>query len=354
MMWLNQLEPKSLLKAFGESPPDHFEFVNEAPVPVFIAPFNLLTTLEDNLKRRIERIPYYSWWSNLFIFRTAFVGTTVSEYVLLKHDISPEALLEQFHDDITPSFKLTIIKDIPQCSPLLSAVENQYAASLIKACISRNYILIDGQALAYVDINFTSIHYYLSQLSPSRRKNLRRKLRTRNDVLIKRMVTGEDFINKTEAEIQEYYALYESVYAQSEIHFDHLSYAFLRKLLLDQTHQGIVFEYRNKSDNILIGWNLCYEYQGKLIDKYIGLRYPEARKANLYFLSWIVNLEYAIEQNFTHYIAGWTDPEVKASLGAQFSFTQHAVFIRNPILRSFVRQISHKFENDRNKLNVRK
>lgn len=353
-MWLNQLEPKSLLQAFGEFPPSNFEFVNGAQVPVFIAPFNLLITLEDHLKRRIQRIPFYSWWSNSFTFRTAFVGTTVSEYVLLKHDVSPEELLEQFHSNIMSSFKLTIIKDIPQCSPLLSTLENQYADSLIKACISKNYIVIEGQASAYVDINFTSINCYFSQLSPSRRKNLRRKLRSRDDVLVKRMVTGTDFLNKTEAQLQEYYALYESVYTQSEIHFDHLSYEFLRQLLLDNTSQGIVFEYRQKSDNMLIGWNLCYEYQSKLIDKYIGLRYPQARKANLYFLSWVINLEYAIERNLTHYIAGWTDPEVKASLGAQFNFTQHAVFIRNPILRALARQISHKFENDRNKLNMRK
>ena len=35
---------------------------------------------------------------------------------------------------------------------------------------------------------------------------------------------------------------------------------------------------------------------------------------NLYFVSWMVNLEYALERGLRHYIAGWTDPGVKALL----------------------------------------
>jgi hypothetical protein len=46
-------------------------------------------------------------------------------------------------------------------------------------------------------------------------------------------------------------------------------------------------------------------------------------------------------------VAGWTDPEVKAQLGASFTFTQHAVYIRNPLLRALGRRFSRHFESDR-------
>ena len=83
-----------------------------------------------------------------------------------------------------------------------------------------------------------------------------------------------------------------------------------------------------------------------MIDKYIGLSYPAAREANLYFVSWMVNLEYALERGLSHYVAGWTDPEVKAQLGARFTMTQHAVFIRNPLLRALGRRFAGHFESD--------
>ena len=33
--------------------------------------------------------------------------------------------------------------------------------------------------------------------------------------------------------------------------------------------------------------NICLEHGGMLIDKYIGLRYPQARELDLYFVSWL-------------------------------------------------------------------
>ena len=143
-----------------------------------------------------------------------------------------------------------------------------------------------------------------------------------------------------------YYALFEAVYAQSEIHFDKLTRAFFADLLRDADNGGMVFEYRDLQSNALLGWNLCFEHEGRLIDKYIGLSYPAAREANLYFVSWMVNLEYALERGLSHYVAGWTDPEVKAQLGARFTMTQHAVFIRNPLLRALGRRFAGHFESD--------
>ena len=68
---------------------------------------------------------------------------------------------------------------------------------------------------------------------------------------------------------------------------------------------------------------------------------------NLYFVSWINNLEYAQRNGLKTYIAGWTDPQVKLELGARFTFTRHAVYVRNPILRAILRVISTQFESDR-------
>ena len=131
-----------------------------------------------------------------------------------------------------------------------------------------------------------------------------------------------------------YYALYEQVYAQSEIHFDRLTRPHFAALLRDGGSGGIVFEYRHAETGQMLGWNLCFDDGERLTDKYIGLSYPASREMNLYFVSWMVNLEYALERGLRHYIAGWTDPGVKALLGARFTATRHVVYVRNPLLRA--------------------
>jgi hypothetical protein len=59
-----------------------------------------------------------------------------------------------------------------------------------------------------------------------------------------------------------------------------------------------------------------------------------------------VNLEIALRHGCSTYVAGWTDPEVKAALGAQFTFTRHLVRVKNPVLRGVLRPLRRFFESD--------
>lgn len=97
----------------------------------------------------------------------------------------------------------------------------------------------------------------------------------------------------------------------------------------------------------MIGWNLCFVVGEALVDKYVGFAYPAAREHNLYFVSWMHNLEYARQHELCCYVAGWTDPQIKAYLGARFTFTRHAVRPRNRVLRAILRRLSGHFESDR-------
>lgn len=339
----NQLEPAGLLRQFADHPPEGFALLQDWPAPAFTAPFDLLTTADDALKARLLSLPGGSWLSRKLRLPTDFVGTTVSEYALLPRgqDAAAQAAALREH---AGRRQLTIVKDLPQDSPLLADGDNNHARALADALAGAGFILVEGQALAYVPMDFASLDEYLARLSKSRRSNLRRKLRSRAQLKIARIPTGEAFAG--DARVDAYYALFEAVYAQSEIHFDKLTRGFFAGLLRDAGNGGIVFEYRDAASDALLGWNLCFEHGGRLIDKYIGLSYPAAREANLYFVSWMVNLEYALERGLTHYVAGWTDPEVKAQLGARFTLTRHAVFIRNPLLRALGRRFAGHFESD--------
>ena len=339
----NQLEPSGLLKQFFAHPPEGFALLKDWPLPAFTAPFDLLTTADDALKARLLSLPGGQWLSSKLTLQTDFIGTTVSEYALLPQATDAVQLAQQLRA-MAGRTLLTIVKDFPQASPLLSEDENSFAKAVAQALADQGFIALEGQALAYVPITFASPEAYLAGLSKNRRSSLKRKLKSREQLSIERIPTGAAFAD--DELVDAYYALFDAVYAQSEIHFDKLTRGFFADLLRDASNGGVVFEYRDQQTKALLGWNLCFEHGGKLIDKYIGLSYPAAREANLYFVSWMVNLEYALERGLSHYVAGWTDPEVKAQLGASFTMTQHAVFIRNPLLRALGRRFSGLFESD--------
>lgn len=343
MSYHAQLEPDSLLRQFLAHPPQGFQTgVTTSGMPTFVAPLDLLTTADDAVRRRVTGLPGHARWGRLLCWRTRFFGCTATEFAPLPRQIPPDALAHELIAGHGQDCALLVVKDIAQSSPLLDATDERRAAAFARALQAEGCILLDGMALAWVPIDFDSEDDYLARLSHSRRKSIRRKLRARSRLRVDIWPTGSPRFGDEDL-LARIHALYENVYAQSEIHFDHLTAGYLRALLRDGASGGVVFAYHAGDE--LIGWNLCYEYAGKLVDKYIGLAYPAAREHNLYFVSWMENLDYARRRGLSHYVAGWTDAEVKRQLGARFSHTRHAVYVRNGLLRWVFRRIAHRFEN---------
>lgn len=344
MPYVFQLEPDALVDQFVAHPPEGFT-VRRSPagMPTFEAPFDLLTTADDTLRRRVTTLPLYRRWGAWLRWRTRFAGCTVTEYAPLPEDVAPAALAAELKHTFGREHALLIVKDLAADSPLLDAAANAHARAFAQACEALGFVLLEGMPLAWVPIDFASTDEYLARLSSNRRKDIRRKLRVRDQLQIEALPTGAMCFSD-DATLAAFYALYRNVHAQSEIHFDVLSEAFFRAVLQDAHSGGIVFTYRHAGE--LIGWNLCYEFAGKLVDKYIGFAYPRSREFNLYVVSWMHNLEYARAHGLSHYVAGWTDPLIKAQLGATLGLTRHAVYVRNPLLRALLRRLRHHFESE--------
>lgn len=346
---LNILEPPSLIDYFMVNPPLDFKSLRltsaDKPYPAFLASFDLLTTLDQEglvLRRLVKRFP---WLGGLFRYPALFIGTTATEYAnypyLQNYDDLRQSLLAEFK---RCQAQLLIVKDLPQNSPLLTAEENAAADAVIECCRQAGFSIVAGQALAYVPINFSSLDQFFGRMSKSRRKDFRKKLKESASLKIEELKSG-DPIFADESFLDKLYKMYLHVYEQSEIHFDLLSPAFFKALLQDDSNNGRIFTYKSGED--LIGYNICFIHNNMLVDKYVGFLYPQAREANLYFVSWFYNLEYALREGLKIYIAGWTDPAVKASLGADFTLTRHAVYVRNPLLRAILQRFQHLFEADK-------
>lgn len=343
--YLNLLEPAGLIAQFLRHPPQDFSAgTSRSGTPYFIAQFDLLTTMEPAAKRRITSLPLYRRWGEWLKPTTCFVGTTVTEYAPLPVQTDAAALAELLKAEFAKRYAFLIVKDTPQNSPLLDAESNAASNRFVDACREAGFVLLEGQALAYVPIDFASTDEYLARLSSGRRKDIRRKLRGATDIEIDTVPLGDARFDDA-AVRAEFYSLFLNVYRQSELHFDLLTADYFDAILRDANNGGVAFVYRHQGR--MIGFNLCYVCGGNLVDKYVGFVYPQAREHNLYFVSWMHNLEFARQRGLKHYIAGWTDPEIKRYLGAKFTFTRHAVYVRNALLRAILRRFSGAFESDR-------
>lgn len=351
--FLNLLEPPGLVRAFMEEPPEGFMpaplSIGEIKVPGFIAELDLFTTADKKIKFYADKLRRFlpDFVNRILRPRTFFIGTTVSEYSIFPEGISVEEIAEY---SLAPLNKkrapLMIIKDLPQASPLLGSKENAFSGRLLAHLADIGFIILSGQTLWYVPINFRSVEEYLERFSRSHRKDLKRKLKSFSVISVQTLSTGDRLFDN--ALIEQLYTLYLNVYNGSDIHFDRLTMPFFRNVLTNTENNGLVFLYLHEER--IIGFNLCFVFRDLLIDKYIGFLYPEARNHNLYFLSWFHNLKFCLNNGLKAFVAGWTDPEIKAYLGADFTCTYHAVHFRNPLLRFMLKKSKGLFEADRRSL----
>ena len=341
--WLISAEPGALVDHFMCHPPSEFEpFACATGMPGFWTTFDKFAAVDERLLAMIGKIPGNRVLRHWLKWRTCFLGSTVSEYCPLPHG-QAESLVQGMFHAWNRKAALLLVKDILCDAPFLSESANRLADQFVDACKANGFFMVEGQALAWVPIDFADEDAYLARLSASRRRDIRRKLRSRKEMHVDIVATGAPFLAEPAVAV-ELYTQYLEVYIQSAFHFDLLHLGFFKAMMCDPSLDGRVFLYYWKDR--LVGFNLCFIHDGMLVDKYIGFRYPMARECNLYFVSWMENLAFARREGLSYYIAGKKAPAVKAALGARFTPTRHALYVRNLLLRPLLRRIARRIEPD--------
>ena len=108
----------------------------------------------------------------------------------LPKGLEPGALRTASASAVPPGNPLPIVKDVPEVSRCCAGTTRPPCGwpGLRR---TKGFIVVEGQALAYVPIDFSSTDDYLSRLSKSRRKNLRRKLKSRERLDIEAVPLGD-------------------------------------------------------------------------------------------------------------------------------------------------------------------
>lgn len=282
--------------------------------PYFVTDYRLDTTIQGGLKRFLNKITHYA--PTLLSVKMVCVGSPV-----------------------TDSCKIGLAKDYPFDSKMLKALceELEQVAKREKASViafkdvieqdaelfnstlmTSGYGKVANMPVAINLMQFTDIDAYFSTLSYTTRKNLRRKLKAKAHIII------EEY-NGLPPDIEAIYQLYLNTYEQSELKFEKLTLAFFESVagLMPDNCRFVLYS----AENQLIAFNLLLYRDGVLLDKYIGLHKTLAKKYNIYYLSWLHNIEMCIRDGFHTYQSGQAAYETKIRLGA--TLKQSYIFFKH-------------------------
>ncbi len=303
-----------------------------AMVPAFIADYNLDTAIQGASRTALQ--PLLRRLKKLLTLRMLCLGSPLADKCHLG-----------FAPDLADSRRREVV------GRLLSSVDAFGAAHGIGLIAAKDVVdanLDHGADATFAAAGFTrqpglpntilalphgGEDAYLKALSHTARRDVRRKLKTGDQVRIERR-HGREALDL----VPEIVRLYEGQRDRSRFdfgQFETLTPAYFRQVLVEQGQAAVVFLYLHGGQ--LLGFNLCYHTDRLFIDKFVGFKPPLSRALNLYVLSWMTNVRYCLARGIPFLQTGQTAYAMKLHLGAKLRpnwiFFRH----RNPILNAVLR-----------------
>ncbi|MFA4888622.1 MAG: GNAT family N-acetyltransferase [Candidatus Omnitrophota bacterium] len=274
--------------------------------PLFIADFDLAIATAGLSRRWILAIRRLI--PRFLIFRTLFCGTPFGEHADLgaKKDSFKQRILALKLANATEEFSrqqkasLVIFKDFPR--ELEAFLDN---------LIPEGFFKTGSFPSVVTKASFNNFEDYLASLSHATRKNLRRKLKkakAAGQIEVKSCDRVDDIID-------EIFRLYEFTYSSGSTKFERLTKEFF--IAVAKNMPGEVKFFLYYCDGKLGAFNLCFIYPDLFIDKFIGFDYDVSNKFNLYFVSWVNNIQWCIKNSISYLSSGQTDYEPKERLGGE-------------------------------------
>lgn len=171
---------------------------------------------------------------------------------------------------------------------------------------------------ARMGVDFPSIESYFARLSAATRKDLRRKLKCRDAVRI-------EFRQEVGPYLNQLMAMYLETKSRSEWTFEDIPPRYFSEVLMRMQGRAVLVLYHH--DEQLVASNLLLINHRTLIDKFFFMHAAKGRKLNLYFLSWITNIELCLARGLQMYQSGQAAYETKLRLGS--SLTPNWIYFRH-------------------------
>jgi len=221
---------------------------------------------------------------------------------------------------------LMAVKDAP-------SNDRQWAAS----CLAAGLQAMPSLPTALLPVPFASIDAYLGTLGKSTRKDLRRKLRTPAPRI--------EWRRQIDDVLPDIMRLYEATLNRSDLQFERLPAGYFTGILEQLGERAACVLYW--VDEQLVAFNLVLIDQHRLIDKFFAHDLSVTREHNLYFRSWLANVDYCIQQRIPLYECGQAGYASKLRLGCQFTGNMLFFRHRNPLLNALLKLIKRFVRPDR-------
>ncbi|WP_350579379.1 GNAT family N-acetyltransferase [Pseudomonas sp. HY2-MNA-CIBAN-0224] len=226
-------------------------------------------------------------------------------------------LLKLAHSDAAQlGIGLIAVKDVP-------SHDNDWAHS----CKTAGFQSMPSLPSAMLPVPYGSVDSYLGSLGKSTRRDMRRKLRAPEPRV--------EWRNNIDDVLPEVMRLYEATLERSDLQFERLPPAYFTGILEQLGDRALCVLYW--VDDHLVAFNLVLIDEHRLIDKFFGHDLALSREYNLYFRSWVVNVDYCIRNNIALYECGQAGYASKIRLGCTFQnntlFFRHRNRLINGVLK---------------------
>jgi predicted N-acyltransferase len=189
----------------------------------------------------------------------------------------------------------------------LAPAEDRAASVLPRSGFAR----LASLPVAALDLPYADEAAYLASLSAATRKDVRRKLAKAAGVRI-------EFRSDISALAGEIDSLYEETRAQSGLDYGDLEllppgyFAAVSRALGDRAVFALYWVGEE-----LAAFNLLLVEADRVIDKFLGMRYPLARDHNLYVVSWMANIRFCLGRGIRLFQSGQTAYASKLRFGSR-------------------------------------
>jgi hypothetical protein len=203
---------------------------------------------------------------------------------------------------------------------------NENSGAMIPMQKLKNYAKIASNPCGVVPIQYKNLQGYLDSLSKGMRKNLQRKMKKAEQISVVQTTDPAIWID-------DIYDFYKQTVERSDTSFGVQTAEYFRTICEKVPGAQYTLYFTNEK---LIAFNLLIWTQDKLVDKYFGMHPVVGREFNLYFVSWLENIQTCIRHQIPLYHAGPASEGLKSRLAAQFIPAVILFKHRNPMAQKLL------------------
>ncbi len=290
-----------------------------AAVPLFQIDFRLDSSLQGRLRPLgawlVRRLP------GLMVLRVLGLGSPLAErcHLGLAPDLDARA-----REQVLAMLLAAVDARARAVGARLVALKDvaQPDAERLDACLRRHgFARTPSLPVATLDLPSGGLEEYLARLSKATRKDIRRKLKGAGGIRVERRTEIEDVADEIDA-------LYQETRLQSRFDYGDLETLppdYFRAVSRALGSRAVMMLYYVGEQ--LAAFNLLLIEKNRVIDKFLGMRYPLAREHDLYILSWIENVKFALTSGAPALQSGQTAYAAKLRLGSRL--TPSAIYFRH-------------------------